>query len=400
MTSSTRADDAGWRSALVLRWQSRNLGSLPVLAALLVICVVFQSLNSTFLSSDNLVNLTMQTAAAGTVAVGVVLVLLVGQIDLSVGSVSGLASAIVAVTFVQLGWPLTLGIVAAVLAGSAVGLVYGLLFSRLGVPSFVITVAGLLAVGGLQLRVLGSTGSVNLPFDSWLVQFCQRMFLPPAVSFALVAVATIAYAWRQLAERRRRTEAELAVRPASTIFARAAVLATGGGLAVWYLDQSRGVGYLFALFLAVVLVTDGLLQTTPWGRSVYAVGGNVDAARRAGLPVRTVFVSVFVACSTLAALGGVLAVGRLAAANQGSGAGDLNLTAIAAAVIGGTSLFGGRGSARSALLGVLVIQSVSSGLTLLNQDTSVRQIITAAVLVFAVTVDAVARRSRLDGAQA
>lgn len=400
MTSSTRADDGGWRSALVLRWQSRNLGSLPVLAALLVICVVFQSLNSTFLSSDNLVNLTMQTAAAGTIAVGVVLVLLVGQIDLSVGSVSGLASAIVAVTFVQLGWPLTVGIVAAVLAGSTVGLVYGLLFSRLGVPSFVITVAGLLAVGGLQLRVLGSTGSVNLPFDSWLVQFCQRMFLPPAVSFALVAVATIAYTWRQLADRRRRTEAELAVRPASTILARAAVLAIGGGLAVWYLDKSRGVGYLFVLFLAVVLVTDGLLQTTPWGRSVYAVGGNVDAARRAGLPVRTVFVSVFVACSTLAALGGVLAVGRLAAANQGSGAGDLNLTAIAAAVIGGTSLFGGRGSARSALLGVLVIQSVSSGLTLLNQDTSVRQIITAAVLVFAVTVDAVARRSRLDGAQA
>ena len=163
---------------------------------------------------------------------------------------------------------------------------------------------------------------------------------------------------------------------------------------VAYLGTNRGVGAVFALFVGLVALTDLMLRRTRWGRFVRAVGGDAEAARKAGVPVRRVFVSAFVACSTLAALGGVLAVGRLAAANQGSGAGDTNLTAIAAAVIGGTSLFGGRGSAWSALVGILVVQSISTGLTLLNLDQSARLVVTGLVLAVAVTIDALQRRAR------
>ncbi|MEU4235419.1 hypothetical protein AB0F17_65075 [Nonomuraea sp. NPDC026600] len=175
---------------------------------------------------------------------------------------------------------------------------------------------------------------------------------------------------------------------------KAVLLATVLVLPVWYLNTSRGVGSMFVLFVAIVVVMDFLLRRTRWGRSVFAVGGNVEAARRAGLPVRRIYISVFTLCSTFAVLGGLLVAGRLAAANQGSGAGDINLNAIAAAVIGGTSLFGGRGSAYSALLGIVVIQSISSGLTLLNFDSSVRFMITGAVLLLAVIVDSLSRRSR------
>jgi len=154
------------------------------------------------------------------------------------------------------------------------------------------------------------------------------------------------------------------------------------------------VPYMFLLFVALVVVTDLAIRRTGWGRSVMAVGGNVEAARRAGINVRGIYLSVFALCSTFAALGGILAGGRLAAVNQSSGGGDTNLNAIAAAVIGGTSLFGGRGSAYSALLGIIVIQSISSGLSLLNLDSSIRFMVTGAVLLLAVTIDSLSRRSR------
>ena len=192
----------------------------------------------------------------------------------------------------------------------------------------------------------------------------------------------------------RRLRAELPVAPLWQVVARVVALAAGLSVVVAYLGTNRGVGAVFALFVGLVALTDLMLRRTRWGRFVRAVGGDAEAARKAGVPVRRVFVSAFVACSTLAALGGVLAVGRLAAANQGSGAGDTNLTAIAAAVIGGTSLFGGRGSAWSALVGILVVQSISTGLTLLNLDQSARLVVTGLVLAVAVTIDALQRRAR------
>uniref|UniRef100_UPI003F94DFA8 ABC transporter permease subunit n=1 Tax=Actinomadura fibrosa TaxID=111802 RepID=UPI003F94DFA8 len=177
-------------------------------------------------------------------------------------------------------------------------------------------------------------------------------------------------------------------------------LLAGLGTAVWYLNRDRGVGWMFVLFLGLVLAVHYVLARTKYGRSVYAVGGNVEAARRAGINVKAVYASAFVVCTTLAAVGGILAAARLAAANQSSGGGDVNLNAIAAAVIGGTSLFGGRGNAFAALLGIVVIQSISSGLTLLNLDSSYRFMVTGAVLLLAVALDSVARRSRASHGRA
>jgi len=376
------------------RIRAGQLGTVPIVGALAVIWLVFQLLNPYFLSSDNLVNLTLQCAATGVLALGVVLVLLVGQIDLSVGSVSGLSAAVVAVGSVQLGWPVSVAVLVALAVGVLVGLLYGVLATRLELPSFVFSLAGLLVFAGLQLRVLGSTGSVNLPFESTLVRLSQQGFLSPAVSYVVVGVVVVALAAGLLVERVRREHAELPVASLGAVAIRVAVLALVLGGSVAYLNTNRGVGMTFALLVGLVAVTDLLLRRTRWGRAVRAVGGDVQSARRAGIPVRRTLVSVFVACSTLAALGGVLSVGRLAAANQGTGGGDVFLTAIAAAVIGGTSLFGGRGSAWSALIGVLVIQSISSGLTLLNLDTSARYVITGVVLALAVTIDSIAKRIR------
>nr|WP_208382285.1 sugar ABC transporter permease [Microbacterium ulmi] len=376
------------------RIKGGDLGPLPVVLGLAVIWTVFQILNPVFLSSRNLVDLTMQCAAIGTIALGIVLVLLLGEIDLSVGSVSGLAAAVLAVTFVQLRWPSVLAVVAAVGAGCLVGLLYGFLYTRFGLPSFVITLAGLLGFLGLQLWVLGDAGSINLPFDSALVEFAQHWFLPPWAAYTLVALAVAAFTWTIVRRARRRAAADLESQGYREIAVRSGLLLAFLLVATWYLNQSRGVGVMFLFFLVLVVVLHILLTRTRWGRAVYAVGGSVEAARRAGIRVDRIYLSVFALCSSLAAVGGVLAAARLAAANQSSGAGDTNLNAIAAAVIGGASLFGGRGSAFAALLGVIVIQSISSGLTLLNLNSSVQFMVTGVVLVLAVTIDSISRRTR------
>lgn len=376
------------------RVRGGDLGAIPVVVGLALIWTIFQILNPTFLSSANLVNLAMQSAALGTIALGVVLVLLLAQIDLSVGSLSGLAAAILAVTFTQLGWPLIAAIAAALAAGAIFGWFYGFLLTRFGVPSFVITLAGLLGVLGLQLWVLGKLGSINIPFDSWIVQFAQLMFLPAWLSYVLAGVATLAYVGAHLSLANRRSRAGLLPESRTAILLRGALMIVALLFGAWYLNTDRGIGLMFLLFIVLVIGMDFALKRTRWGRSIYAVGGNVEAARRAGIRVDRVYISVFMVSATLAALGGILAASRLAAANQSSGGGDTNLTAIAAAVIGGASLFGGRGSAWSALLGIVVIQSISSGLTLLSLDSSVRYMVTGAVLLLAVIIDSMSRRSR------
>ena len=384
----------GALSVFTTRLRSGDLGSLPVVLGLIIIWGVFQSLNSSFLSSRNLVNLTLQSAAVGTIAIGIVLVLLLGEIDLSVGSVSGLSSAVLAVTLLNMNWPLLLALLAAVAVGVAVGLFYGALFNRFGVPSFVITLAGLLGFLGLQLYVLGKQGTLNIPFDSPIVQFASQMFLPDAVAYLLVGLAVAAYLLSRLRMRSARAAADLSTTPTSTLAVRAAFLAIVLAVPVSVLNRDRGVSVMFVFFIALVVIVDLALRRTSWGRSVMAVGGNVEAARRAGINVKAIYLSVFTLCSTFAAIGGIMAAGRLAAVNQSSGGTDTNLNAIATAVIGGTSLFGGRGSAYSALLGILVIQSISSGLSLLSLDSSVRFMVTGAVLLLAVTIDSLSRRSR------
>ncbi|MFY0408562.1 sugar ABC transporter permease [Solicola sp. PLA-1-18] len=390
----------GTIDAQVRRIKDGDLGVLPVVAGLVVIWAVLQVLNPIFLSSANLVNLTLECASVGIIALGVVFMLLVGQIDLSVGSVSGLASAVVAILFVDKGLPVFVAIAAAVLAGAVIGWAYSLMFNRFGVPSFVITLAGLLGFLGLQLYLLGAQGSINLPFDSGLVKFAQLWFVPPWLSYVLVVLAAGGLLLSGLAHARKRAAAGLSHRSTSDLALRSGALLVALGFVVFYLNRTRGVGWMFVLFVGLVLVMHYLLSRTKWGRSVYAVGGNVEAARRAGINVKLVYTSCFVLCTSFAALGGVLAAARLAAANQSSGGGDVNLNAIAAAVIGGTSLFGGRGTAFAALLGVLVIQSISSGLTLLSLDSSFRFMVTGAVLMLAVALDSAARRTRASHGRA
>ncbi|MFD3399400.1 sugar ABC transporter permease [Kribbella sp. NPDC058693] len=385
---------SGAVSAFTARLRSGDLGSVPVVIGLIIIWAVFQIANGSFLSSRNLVNLTLQTTSVGVIALGIVLVLLLGEIDLSVGSVSGLSGAVLGVTFVNKGWPLVLSLVVGIALGLVIGLFYGALYTRFGVPSFVITLAGLLGFLGLQLLVLGKEGSLNLPYDSALVGFATRSFLSPAIAYALIAVVVAAYVLTRLRTRGARAAAGLSTAPTSMIVIKAAAMAVVLLVAVLILNGDRGVSSMFLLFLALVVATDLAVRRTRWGRSVVAVGGNVEAARRAGINVRMIYLSVFAACSTFAAVGGILAAARLVAVNQSSGGGDTNLNAIAAAVIGGTSLFGGRGSAYSALLGALVIMSISNGLALLSLDSSVRYMVTAGVLLIAVTIDSLSRRSR------
>ncbi len=389
-----RSGVRGWAQSWVDRARGGELGNIPVIIGLVVIWGIMQALNPAFLSSQNLVNLTLECAAVGVISLGVVFMLLVGEIDLSVGSMSGLAAAVLAVLAVGRGLPVPVAILAAIGVGVLVGYLYSIMFNRFGVPSFVITLAGLLAFLGAQLWVLGVNGSINLPYTSGLVYFAQLAFMPDWLSYALVLLAAAGLFVTGLLNRNRRRAADLSARSPQSLIVRSALLAVGLLIVVWYLNQSRGVGWMFVLFLGLVLFFNYMLTRTKWGRSIYAVGGNREAARRSGINVRGVYRWAFVLCSTLAALGGVLAAARLAAANQSSGTGDVNLNAIAAAVIGGTSLFGGRGSAFSALLGIVVIQSISSGLTLLNLDSSYRFMITGLVLLAAVALDSVARRSR------
>lgn len=386
--------------AFIDRVRSGDLGSLPVIVGLVIIWTAFQTLNPVFLAPNNLVNLLFDCSTVGIIALGIVCILMVGEIDLSVGSISGFASTLVGVLWVNMGWPVGLAIIAALIAGGLVGSLYALLFNRFGMPSFVSTMAGLLAVLGLQLYFLGSTGSINLPYGSALVNFGQIMVMPAAVAYllaAIVGVAMFATGYRTAARRR---AAGLSANSVGGIVLRAAVVTVIIEAAVFYLNQSRGVPWMFGLFVGLCVVMNYALTRTKWGRSMQAVGGNREAARRAGINVKRIYLSAFVLCSTLAAAGGVLAAARLATASQQAGTGDVNLNAIAAAVIGGTSLFGGRGNAYSALLGIIVIQSIASGLTLLDLSSSLRYMITGAVLAIAVVVDSLARRSRASHGRA
>ncbi|GGZ61833.1 ABC transporter permease [Streptomyces inusitatus] len=381
-------------AAASARLRGGDLGIAPVVAGLVVIWTVMQLLNPIFLSSANLTNLALESVPVGVIALGVVCVLLVGQIDLSVGSVSGLSAAVLAVLFVDRGLPAWAAVSAALLLAVAIGWFYAQVHNRLGVPSFVVTLAGLLGFLGLQLWILGSKGSINLPFDSGLVTFAQLHFVPPWLAYTMVAAGALALYATGHARASERRRAGLPAPSWRTPAVRSLALLLGLGTAVWYLNRDRGVGWMFVLFLALVFALHYLLTRTRFGKAMYAVGGNAEAARRAGIDVKAVLTAAFVLCTTLAATGGILAASRLAAANQSSGGGDVNLNAIAAAVIGGTSLFGGRGSAFAALLGVLVIQSISSGLTLLNLDSAYRFMVTGAVLLLAVALDSAARRSR------
>ena len=369
-----------------------QLGSLRVAIVLAIIWIVFQSQNDGFLTSFNLTNLVLQIAAVGTISIGVVLVLLLGEIDLSVGAVSGLAAAVMAVLSVKHGWAPIPAIVAGLLTGTAVGLLNGLFVTKFNIPSFVVTLAGLLAWQGALLQVLGDTGTVNLTDDT--ITGLTGTFYGDVVGWIMAAAVIGAYAMSGWLERVRRTRAGLDPPPMRGFAIRLVVVAAGTIATVAMLSSDRGIPLagliLLSLCAAFVLIT----TRTVFGRHVFSVGGNAEASRRSGIPVDRVRIMVFALASTLAAAGGILAAARLLAVNQSSGGSDLLLLAIAGPVIAGTSLFGGRGSVWHALLGALVIGSIANGMDLLALESSVKFMITGAVLLVAVVIDAVIKTQR------
>jgi D-xylose transport system permease protein len=397
-----RHDDSlvGMAKGFIDRVSAGDLGMLPVAVGLVAISVVFSALNPIFLAPNNLVNLLFDCATVGVISLGIICVLVLGEIDLSVGSMSGLSSAMVGVLWVNMGLPIVGAILAALVVGAGVGLLYATLYNRLGMPSFIATLAGLLALLGLQLYILGPTGSINLPYASPLVRFGQVLIMPDWLSYGLALMPGLIMIGKGLRRMRQRRAANLSVQPLRALILKALTLTIALEVAVFYLNLGRGVPWMFALFVALAVILNYALTRTKWGRSMFAVGGNKEAARRSGINVRRIYTSAFMLCSTLAALGGVLSASRLASSSQQAGTGDVNLNAIAAAVIGGTSLFGGRGSAYSALLGIIVIQAISNGLTLLNLSSSLRYMITGGVLAIAVIVDSLARRSRVSHGRA
>jgi D-xylose transport system permease protein len=330
-------------------------------------------------------------AATGTISLGIIMVMLLGEIDLSAGSVSGLCAAVLAVLHVRQGHGALLAVAIALALGAAIGLVHGLMFTKLRMPSFVVTLAGLIGWQGLQLYVLGRGGTINLPFDGPVARLSDT-WLPAWVSWLLVGLIVGVAAMSTALIRRARRAAGLPLTPRNGPVLRIIGLAALMSVAVLVLSTDRGVPLLLVIFGALTVLLDLVLRNTVYGQWIYAIGGNAEAARRAGIPVTRLRVIAFVAASTLAAFGGILAASRLAAVNQSSGGSDTLLMAIAAAVIGGASLFGGRGRAYAALLGILVIQSITNGMLLLNVNSSVRFMVTAVVLAAAVAIDSMSRR--------
>ncbi|MEV0598433.1 sugar ABC transporter permease [Streptomyces sp. NPDC050315] len=371
-----------------------ELGSAPIVLGLVLIWIVFQGLNDAFLSPRNLSNLSVDIVGTGLIAVGVVFVLLIAEIDLSVGSVSGLAAAAFAVLNVRNGVPEWLALIIAMLTGAAVGAVHGVFVARVGVPAFVVTLAGLLGWNGLMLYVLGASGTVNLDDQGLVATLTSYYFSQAAAAYSLAALGTIAYFLASYQEARRRKAAEVPSRPLSRIALRTAVLMVIAFAAAHVLNQFQGLPLALLIFLLIIVCLDFVLRRTPYGRQVFALGGGIEPARRAGIAVERVRISVFMVSGTMAAIGGLFLASRITSASQTSGSGNLLLNAIAAAVIGGTSLYGGRGRTWSALLGILVIQSIASGMALLGIQAAVQFMITGGVLLAAVVLDSLTRRSQ------
>lgn len=377
-----------------------DLGSVPVVVGLVIIWSIFQGLNANFLSPENLTNIAITMVATGMMAVGIIFVLLLGEIDLSVGSVSGVSGAIVAVLAVTNGVNEWLAILAAIAGGALIGSIHGFFFAKIGAPAFAVTLSGLLFWSGAMLQILGSNGTINLDSEGVVGQLTTYFFTDVAVGYGLAAVAVAGYFLATFFDARRREAAGVPSRPLGEILLRTGLLAvfTFGPAIVF--NQYKGLPLAVVLFVLALVGTDFVLRRTSFGRNVFALGGSVEASRRAGINVNGVRIAVFAIAGTFAAIGGLFWASKIAAANQSAGAGDLLMNVIAAAVIGGTSLFGGRGRTWNALLGVMVITSIQYGLALEGIATPIQYMITGAVLLATVVIDSVTRKTQKTAGRA
>jgi D-xylose transport system permease protein len=398
---ATPADDYSLVAIARRRWEALkagDVGSLPIVIGLALIVAFFYSKNENFLTAGNFTNLMTQMAGVTTIAIGVVFVLLLGEIDLSIAYVAGLAGVLVAQLQVPDGsWEVkgVLAIAIAVTVTALIGGLQGSFVAYVGVPSFVVTLAGLLFWQGVILYRIGEAGVIIIE-DSTINNVANYFFsdraglLIAAIGSALFAVSTLAGV---VARRRHGIRTDNLVLVVAKLLFVAAVLF---GAVVWA-NKERGFPLAFVLVIILLVFWTWVAERTTFGRHVYAVGGNSEAARRAGINVARIRVYVFMISGLMAGFGGVILAARLNSVDLNAGGGTLLLDAISAAVIGGTSLFGGRGRVISALLGALVISTVGNGIDLLGYSSAIKYMVTGLILLAAVTLDALSRR-RLERA--
>lgn len=370
-----------------------DVGSMPVFVGLILITIFFQSKNDNFLSAPNFTNLIVQMAGVTTIAIGVVFVLLLGEIDLSIGFVSGVAGVVVAELQVPDGsWEVTgiLAIAIAVLCGAAIGAFQGSFVALIGVPSFVVTLAGLLAWQGVIIKAIGVTGVIGI--EDTKVNDVANYFFSDTVGFVLAALASGFYAATLLIGIFNRRRHGIMSDWLALALVKIVLLTALAFFVVHVANRERGFPFAGLLVLVLLVFWTYIAKRTTFGRHVYAVGGNAEAARRAGINVARIRIMVFMISSGMAALGGVIFASRLNSVDLNAGGGTILLDAISAAVIGGTSLFGGRGEVKSALLGALIIQAISNGIDLVGYSSGTKFITTGVILLAAVTLDTLSRR--------
>ncbi|AYN38850.1 sugar ABC transporter permease [Streptomyces dangxiongensis] len=390
----------GYWNEFKRKMKAGELGSMPVVVGLAIICVIFQVLNSNFLSAQNINDITITMVGTGMISVGIVFVLLLGEIDLSVGSVSGAASALAAVLAVNQGWPEWAAVLLAIVSGAAIGALHGFFFAVLGAPAFAVTLAGLLFWLGFMLKVLGADGTINLDSDGLVGKLTTYYFSDVAAAYGLAVVVVAVFFLTSFLANRRRETVGVPSRPLSDTVVRTVLLAVISFAAAYMYNQYKGLPLATVIFLVFLIGSDFVLRRTTYGRKIFALGGSVEASRRAGINVTAVRISVFAISGGFAAIGGLFLASKIASANQSAGTGDLLMNAIAAAVIGGTSLFGGRGRTWNALLGVLVIVSIQYGLQLESIAEPVKYMITAAVLLTTVVIDSITRKTQKTAGRA
>jgi D-xylose transport system permease protein len=381
-------------------WQSvraGELGALPIVVGLVVIALVFGTLDDTFYTERNFTNLLLQMAGYATIAIGVVFVLLIGEIDLSVAYVSAVGGVFMTLLLRPdaSDWPWWAAIAVALGVTTAIGLLQALVITKAGVPSFVVTLAGLLIWSGVVLILTtqySTSGTIRIQDDT--VVGIANNFLSDAAGWVLGGVGVAVYALSQLQTSRSRRARGLDAKPAVVIALQVVGLAVVIAAAIWYANRDRGVPQVTVLMLLLFVFWSFIASRTRFGRHVYAVGGSAEAARRAGINVDRVRILVFMIAGFMAGLGGIIFASRLRSVATNTGGGTLLLNVIAAAVIGGTSLFGGRGRVVSALLGALVIVAIDNGMGLLNLANGTKSVITGLVLLAAVLVDALSKRRR------
>ena len=376
-----------------MKLRSGDLGSLPMILGLIVIAIIFQSLNQNYLTPRNFVNLILQMAGITTIAIGVVYVLLLGEIDLSIGYVSAVAAVFMTMRLRPPdGWPWFAALAAALIFAALIGIVQGSIITRFSLPSFVVTLAGFMVWNGVVLILIGSGGTVIIQ-DAVIIGIANR-FLPELWGWLIVGLAVLIFAISRIAGWRSRRNRGVSATPGVIVALQIVAVAAAAGIFVYIANLDRGVPVVAILLIVFLVGFTFLAERTQFGRYVYAIGGNIESARRAGIRVDRIRIYVFMISSIMAGMGGIILASRLRSVDTAAGGGSLMLNSIAAAVIGGTSLFGGSGRVTSAFLGALIIASVESGMGLLGLSAGVKFVVTGLVLLLAVLVDAISRRGR------